>query len=75
MLNVFSVREKTCALFGKNHICFEYMVHELVRRIILSPVLPSAMYNFHLQIKPSIKDTYARLGVPLHLELGFGNTI
>ena len=29
-------------------------------RIILSPVLPSAMYNFHLQIKPSVKDTYAR---------------
>ena len=29
-------------------------------RIILSPVLPSAMYTFHLQIKPSVKDTYAR---------------
>ena len=24
-----------------------------------------------LQIKPSIKDTYARLGGPLYLELGF----
>ena len=32
------------------------------------------MYNFHLHIKPSIKDTYARLGGPLHLELGFGIT-
>ena len=31
-----------------------------MRRTILSPVLPYAMYNFHLQIKPSIKDTYAR---------------
>ena len=29
-------------------------------RIFLSPVLPSAIYNFHLQIKPSVKDTYAR---------------
>ena len=29
-------------------------------KIILSPVLPSAMYNFHLQIKPSLNDTYAR---------------
>ena len=30
------------------------------------------MYNFHLQIKPSIKGTYATLGGPLHLELSFG---
>ena len=29
-------------------------------KIILSPVLPSAIYNFHLQIKPSLNDTYAR---------------
>ena len=33
------------------------------------------MYNFHLQIKPSIKDTCARLGGPLYLELGFGITM
>ena len=46
-----------------------------MRRTILSPVLPYAMYNFHLQIKPSIKDIYARLGGPLYLELGFGITM
>ena len=34
---------------------------------ILSPVLQSAMYNLHLQI-----GTYATLGGPLHLKLGFG---
>ena len=33
------------------------------------------MYNFHLQIKLSIKDTCARLGGPLYLELGFGITM
>ena len=33
------------------------------------------MHNFRLQIKSSVLDTYARLGGPLHLELGFGITI
>ena len=43
-------------------------------RIILSPVLPSAMYNFHLQIKPSLNDTYTRQ-TTASIELGFGITI
>ena len=47
----FFVWEKVCSLL--------YMVHKDFMQKILSPVLQSAMYNFHLQIKPPIKGTYA----------------
>ena len=57
---IFCLRKDVCFFWWKPHSFWVHGLWVAVRRIILSPVLPSAMYNFHLQVNPSIQDTYAR---------------